>query len=59
METLMLETMIKFLLTTIKKPNKFWLVTDLIDILEDTLKTIDDCGRSDLLGELITAIKRG
>lgn len=57
METLMLDTMIKFLLTTIKKPSELWLVTDLIYILEDTLKTIDDCGRSDLLRELITAIK--
>lgn len=57
METEALETMVKFIITTIKNPSKLWLPSDLIQVLEDTLKTIEDCGRSDLLKELITKIR--
>lgn len=57
METETLKTMIKFLLTTMKNPSKMWLASDLIQVLDDTLKTIDECGRSDLLKELMTEIR--
>lgn len=57
MEIFMLEIMIKFFLIIIKKLSEFWLVMDFIDILEDMLKIIDDCGRLDLLREFIIVIK--
>lgn len=57
MEIEMLKIMIKFFLIIMKNLSKMWLVLDLIQVLDDILKIIDECGRLDLLKELMIEIR--